>query len=142
MCTISSLFSPSQLAQELGEYARRTRRWLVLQLHSSLPSEQQDLVFGVPPKGNQGTLQLDSPMLLAICCTTVGLKIPVLWAYFSPRMNLFAACPPFMSNAHNCRGAESGFSYQHCRDQRNPPRHSLCGRQRQSEANEVHYPQR
>jgi ATP-dependent RNA helicase DHX34 len=37
------------LSKEIGEYARKTRRWIVLRLHSQLSVEEQDLVFDNPP---------------------------------------------------------------------------------------------
>jgi HrpA-like RNA helicase len=33
------------------EYACETKKWIVLQLHSSLSIEDQDKVFHVPPEG-------------------------------------------------------------------------------------------
>ena len=39
------------LAEELKEYAKQTKRWAVLMLHSSLSLEQQDKVFDISPDG-------------------------------------------------------------------------------------------
>jgi len=41
----------SKLAEELNLYANYTKKWIILQLHSTLSAEEQDKVFAVAPEG-------------------------------------------------------------------------------------------
>jgi HrpA-like RNA helicase len=41
----------SKLAEELKLYANYTKKWIILQLHSTLSAEEQDKVFAVAPEG-------------------------------------------------------------------------------------------
>ena len=48
---LSGLNEIGTVAEALREYAAKTRRWVVLPLHSSLSADDQDRVFDLPPDG-------------------------------------------------------------------------------------------
>lgn len=48
---LSGMSEISAVVDAAREYAQRTRRWIILPLHSSLSVEDQDKVFDVPPEG-------------------------------------------------------------------------------------------
>lgn len=48
---LNGFFEITTLADAISEYAECNRRWIVLQLHSSLSLEEQDKVFSYPPDG-------------------------------------------------------------------------------------------
>ena len=48
---LSGLNEISLIADELTQYAKQTRRWIVLKMHSTLSIAEQDKVFGVAPEG-------------------------------------------------------------------------------------------
>jgi ATP-dependent RNA helicase DHX34 len=48
---VSGVNEISSISEELKKYASSTRRWIVLELHSSLPIAEQEKVFDVSPEG-------------------------------------------------------------------------------------------